>query len=419
MPETTESSRALEDSRAAAERLFHAYAAASSKASNPQARDLFGRLAAWEMHHFEEMERAQAALTENAPWVEYAPLDFGKADPGISDLKETWDRSGQQYFSEPEVLSQALDGERANYRMFLGLAAKAKAQKERDFWTALAADEDLHARVLKEQADALRTDGKWTWTEIREKGAPAPGLAAAKQAVAMISPISSTELPVTKSGKKRGPRETREAKGENETELLPPGWEAMSPERSQKFREVGWQPPAINDPKTPFPGSVAPPAAPTPGGGWVPMGKEVPVKDSSKKAGDGGWIPADKQHLMAPPPPDPEPQRKPPSTIRHVGREVRPVPGDGRPIVPTDTAIMDRPLAQTGGKWVYEASVKTAAQLCAPDPAPPDADAMALVAGPCRRALLDILNRRGAQGWELLQLAFHKDSVVFFWKRRE
>lgn len=31
--------------------------------------------------------------------------------------------------------------------------------------------------------------------------------------------------------------------------------------------------------------------------------------------------------------------------------------------------------------------------------------------------LKDILNERGAEGWELIQLSFGKDGVVAFWKK--
>lgn len=30
-----------------------------------------------------------------------------------------------------------------------------------------------------------------------------------------------------------------------------------------------------------------------------------------------------------------------------------------------------------------------------------------------------VLNERGAQGWELVQLSFGKDGAIGFWKRRE
>ncbi|MBW1785813.1 MAG: hypothetical protein JRK53_04220 [Deltaproteobacteria bacterium] len=33
------------------------------------------------------------------------------------------------------------------------------------------------------------------------------------------------------------------------------------------------------------------------------------------------------------------------------------------------------------------------------------------------RVLGDILNEKGAEGWELVQLNFGKDGVVAFWKR--
>jgi hypothetical protein len=32
--------------------------------------------------------------------------------------------------------------------------------------------------------------------------------------------------------------------------------------------------------------------------------------------------------------------------------------------------------------------------------------------------LVDLMNERGFQGWELIQLVFGKDSVMAFWKRR-
>jgi len=31
--------------------------------------------------------------------------------------------------------------------------------------------------------------------------------------------------------------------------------------------------------------------------------------------------------------------------------------------------------------------------------------------------LEDVINQRGAQGWELIQVLFGKDGVVIFWKR--
>jgi len=32
--------------------------------------------------------------------------------------------------------------------------------------------------------------------------------------------------------------------------------------------------------------------------------------------------------------------------------------------------------------------------------------------------LVDLLNERGLEGWELIQLLFGKDGVMSFWKRR-
>ena len=34
------------------------------------------------------------------------------------------------------------------------------------------------------------------------------------------------------------------------------------------------------------------------------------------------------------------------------------------------------------------------------------------------RVLTDILNNRGKEGWELVQIAFGKDGMMAYWKRR-
>jgi len=34
------------------------------------------------------------------------------------------------------------------------------------------------------------------------------------------------------------------------------------------------------------------------------------------------------------------------------------------------------------------------------------------------RVLADILNQRGREGWELVQVAFGEDGVMAFWKRK-
>ena len=41
------------------------------------------------------------------------------------------------------------------------------------------------------------------------------------------------------------------------------------------------------------------------------------------------------------------------------------------------------------------------------------------VPGQDTAVLQDILNKRGEDGWELLQLSFGKDGIVSFWKRRK
>ena len=35
------------------------------------------------------------------------------------------------------------------------------------------------------------------------------------------------------------------------------------------------------------------------------------------------------------------------------------------------------------------------------------------------RTLTSILNERGQEGWELIQVSFGKDGLMAFWKRRE
>jgi len=402
MPAAPETLKVLEEARACAERVFHTSAAAASKAAHKQARDLFGRLAAWAMHHFEEIGRAEASLGESGKWIAYAPVDFNRTDPGLSDRKDLWDRAGVQYFNESESLSIALENARACHTMFLGLAAKAKVPDEREFWTALVADADLHVKVVKEQVDSLRADGRWTWLDILAKGPPKPALAAARQAVSLISPISDSELQATPPPKAGSERILTNE--DTSTVLLAPGWEQLKP----PVPTPGRSPFTMPEPPAPAP-QPAPPA----GGGWVSIEKQDSVTpDTPRPPSD--WVP------MPPPVPAPRPMpsvphARGPSTVRHVGRPIEP----GKPSSPDDTSIMDRPQAYTGGRWVYEASLKTAAQLTHPKPPPPDADALALITGPCRKTFLDVLNRRGAQGWELLQLAFNKDTVVLFWKRRE
>lgn len=34
------------------------------------------------------------------------------------------------------------------------------------------------------------------------------------------------------------------------------------------------------------------------------------------------------------------------------------------------------------------------------------------------RVLTDILNKRGSNGWELVQISYGKDGIMAFWKRR-
>lgn len=40
------------------------------------------------------------------------------------------------------------------------------------------------------------------------------------------------------------------------------------------------------------------------------------------------------------------------------------------------------------------------------------------VPGDQTKILTDILNERGQQGWELVQVSFGKDGVMAFWKRK-
>ncbi len=139
------------------------YAQAAVEIQDPQGRDLLGRLAAFEQHHYEKLAELARSLQEKGQFIEYEtrtvdqfmPL-VGRGETAGSLLEQMKDAAG--------ILSKAIENEKRAGERYQSLAGETVDPKGQDMFRKLAHEENIHQRILEDEFFSLSNQGAWGWS---------------------------------------------------------------------------------------------------------------------------------------------------------------------------------------------------------------------------------------------------------------
>lgn len=139
------------------------YTQAAVEVQNPQGRDLLGRLAAFEQHHYEKLAELARSLQEDGQFIEYetrtvdefAPL-IGRGETAGTLLEQLKDAAG--------ILSAAIETEKLAGERYWVLAEETVDPTGQEMFRRLANEEKIHQRILEDEFFSLSNQGTWGWS---------------------------------------------------------------------------------------------------------------------------------------------------------------------------------------------------------------------------------------------------------------
>jgi rubrerythrin len=128
-----------------------------------KAKNVLINLATDEVGHMTKLENYLAALLQgqaSLPGPMVAAEVMAAAMTQSAKL-EVFDKKSLEKADEVRILELAIDKEISANKRYLEMAAKAQSADGKAMFLSLAKEEDLHARILKAEVDALGQDGFW------------------------------------------------------------------------------------------------------------------------------------------------------------------------------------------------------------------------------------------------------------------
>ena len=136
------------------------YEKAAGNTGDPRGRDMFLQLVTFEKSHYVALGKLQSSL-EGGEFQAYKGTAFSATKPGVP----LSDFSPKRLKTDIDALNFAIEAEKKARATYLDLAGSAPGQEVADFFKKLAAEEQLHQKVLEDQFYALSNRGYWTWGE--------------------------------------------------------------------------------------------------------------------------------------------------------------------------------------------------------------------------------------------------------------
>jgi rubrerythrin len=138
------------------------YAQAAIEVRDLHAKDLLGRLAAFEQHHYQKLAELARSLQDDGQFIEYemrameqfVPL-LGKGETAGTLLDELGDEAG--------ILRKAIENEKIAGERYRVLAEETEDPVGRDMFKHLVEEEELHQRILEDEFYSLSNRGVWGW----------------------------------------------------------------------------------------------------------------------------------------------------------------------------------------------------------------------------------------------------------------
>ncbi|NIV36679.1 MAG: hypothetical protein GWN58_46765 [Anaerolineae bacterium] len=141
------------------------YAQAAIEIQDPQGRDLLGRLAAFELYHYQKLSDLARSLQEDGQFIAYETQTVEQFAPTIgggeaagTQIEELKDNAG--------ILSKAIENEKIAGQRYRALAAETDDPDGQDMFRKLANEEMIHQRILEDEFYSISNQGTWGWSRM-------------------------------------------------------------------------------------------------------------------------------------------------------------------------------------------------------------------------------------------------------------
>ncbi len=149
------------------------YAQAAVEVQHPQGRDLLGRLAVFEQHHYEKLAELVESLQLGGPFIEYETRTVTDFQPSGGALRqpELLGPSGEAAGTRvgdlgdvASILSKAIANEKQAGERYRALFEGTSDSVGQDMFRKLANEELMHQRILEDEFFSISNQGTWGWS---------------------------------------------------------------------------------------------------------------------------------------------------------------------------------------------------------------------------------------------------------------
>jgi rubrerythrin len=138
------------------------YAQAAAWVQDPRGRDLLGRLAAFEQHHYQKLTELVRSLQVGGKFITYEPRTIDQFAPLASG--ETVGALPEAKQNEAGILGQAIQMEKVAGERYRALADETTDPAGQTMFRRLANEEQVHQRILEDEFFSLSNQGVWGWS---------------------------------------------------------------------------------------------------------------------------------------------------------------------------------------------------------------------------------------------------------------
>jgi rubrerythrin len=133
------------------------YAQAATWVQDPHGRDLLGRLAAFEQHHYQKLTELVRSLQLGGQFIAYEPRTIDQFAPLVGG-----ETAGME--NEAGILGQAIQMEKVAGERYRVLADETTDPAGQTMFRRLANEEQIHQRILEDEFFSLSNQGVWGWS---------------------------------------------------------------------------------------------------------------------------------------------------------------------------------------------------------------------------------------------------------------
>jgi rubrerythrin len=139
------------------------YAQAAVEVEDQQGRDLLGRLAAFEQHHYQKLSELARSLQEKGDFIVYETRFIDQFAPLVG-RGETAGTLLDEFSDVASILSRAIETEKIAGERYRVLAEETADPDGKDMFRKLAHEETIHQRILEDEFFSISNQGVWGWS---------------------------------------------------------------------------------------------------------------------------------------------------------------------------------------------------------------------------------------------------------------